>query len=730
MAEALPKALVDPPWSRAPEAPKDDAQILVPGLVPPDDRHIAWLPGEREEWAASQYGKWHGDEWEAAVEQFRDGRMHYPPTQATLLALGPEHLVRPLLADWAPTVTWDFAHSLRPIIGRFEGDARDVAVRLGRSNPHGTGPALLPFLDAEVARLMADWLYRLKSAQPLAREWFGRHGLAAVPYLVPDALGKRRAARRTAVHALRWIHEEVGGDVAEAARVHGDEAAKAVAELLATAPRYVPAHQQAAKPPVLPAWVEPGALPPPVLRGGRELPADAVRTFVLLLAMAERPDAYPGVEDAVAEAAAACEPASLTAFAWGMFEAWRTAGMPGRSGFVLPALGRFGDAETVRRLTPLIREWPGQSGHDRAVAGLDALVAIGERSGDMALIELSRIARKVKYKGLQRQAEIRLQRLAADRGLTADELADRLVPDFGLDAAGTMTLDYGPRRFTVGFDEQLKPYVTGDDGKRRKALPKPGAKDDPDLAPAAYARFAALKKDVRAIAGDQAARLESAMVAGRRWTPADFRAFFVDHPLIWHVAKRLVWTTGAAASDTAAFRLAEDRTPTDVNERPFTIPDAAHVGIAHPLHLGEEVAAWSELFADYEILQPFPQLGRPVLTLDEGEGEDGRLARFEGLSVPYGKILGLTRAGWVRGTPQDGGIEEWISKQVAPDRHVVIDLNPGIAVGYVNMTSTQTLTRVRMAPAPHSADPPIPHGFADLDPVVLSELLLDLESLL
>jgi hypothetical protein len=59
-------------------------------------------------------------------------------------------------------------------------------------------------------------------------------------------------------------------------------------------------------------------------------------------------------------------------------------------------------------------------------------------------------------------------------GLTAEQLADRLVLDFGLDAQGRLTLDYGPSRFVVGFDEQLKPCMVDDDAMRREDLPEPG----------------------------------------------------------------------------------------------------------------------------------------------------------------------------------------------------------------------------------------------------------------
>ena len=94
---------------------------------------------------------------------------------------------------------------------------------------------------------------------------------------------------------------------------------------------------------------------------------------------------------------------------------------------------------------------------------------------------------------------------------TADQLADRLVPDFGLDDDGSLILNFGDRRFRVGFDEQLKPTIADEDGARRKVLPKPGSKDDPTLAPAAYALFTGLKKDVKSVAADQIRRFEQAI---------------------------------------------------------------------------------------------------------------------------------------------------------------------------------------------------------------------------
>src|SRR5204863_4660248 len=97
----------------------------------------------------------------------------------------------------------------------------------------------------------------------------------------------------------------------------------------------------------------------------------------------------------------------------------------------------------------------------------------------------------------------------------------------------------------------------------------------------AHKRFAALKKDLRSVADDQIRRLERAMVTQRRWSTAEFRELIVGHPLLWHIARRLVWVS----DDGRSFRLAEDRTLADAHDDTLTLDDRARVGIAHPLHL-------------------------------------------------------------------------------------------------------------------------------------------------
>ncbi|MEU8310123.1 DUF4132 domain-containing protein [Actinomadura sp. NPDC048955] len=709
--DEVPAVLADPPWLH-PRRP------VLTGLTVPEPR-LVWREGEREEWLRwdPKTEKPDDPDWEALVEAYTSAG--HDSGNVPLMVYGPEELIRPLMPRWKGYgVRW--AHVwMRPLAARYELDALPSAIRTAKAFPDYCCAPLMPYLDGGVATFMAGGLVKRGALLVPARQWFGRHGLDAVPLLVPAALSDKPKDWRSAETALRYVRDLRGldGVVAAARDAHGEEAAEALRTLLSTPP----VETGLDKAPAIGAWVDPTPLPQVLLRGrDRALPRDAVDHLVGMLAL---PTSY-GVE----ELAEAFAPGTLAEFGWALFRQWLDAGKPSKDAWALRQLGRTGDDDTVRLLTPVIRAWPGEGGHKNAVHGLDVLAEIGT---DAALMHLHGIAQKVKFKGLQAEAQERIRQVAKRLDLTTEQLADRLVPDFGLDAEGGMTLDYGPRKFLVRFDEQLKPFVADEDGKRRTSLPKPGAKDDPELAPAAHKAFAGLKKDVRTVAADQLRRLEQAMVTRRRWTPAEFGEYIVRHPLVWHIARRLVWLAEDGGT-TAAFRIAEDRTFADAGDEVFALPGTARVGVAHPLDLGDAVKAWTEVFADYEITQPFPQLARPVHALTEQERGSGRLERFEGLKLPFGDVLGLVKLGWERGAPLDAGVERWIYRRVADRRYVVIDLDPGFAVGALDATGDhQVLDYVWLATEPTDFWPSrgTPLTFGELHPVMASEILSDLTAL-
>jgi hypothetical protein len=105
------------------------------------------------------------------------------------------------------------------------------------------------------------------------------------------------------------------------------------------------------------------------------------------------------------------------------------------------------------------------------------------------------------------------------------------------------------------------------------------------------------------------------------------------------------------------FRVTEDRTFADIQDQPTTLDGVGEVSIVHPLHLSEEERnAWGGLLGDYEIIPPFPQLGRVVYRLEGEERQATVLHRFATSKIPGVSLaVVLEKTGWQRGTLHDHG---------------------------------------------------------------------------
>ncbi|MFI5843795.1 DUF4132 domain-containing protein [Catenuloplanes sp. NPDC051500] len=582
----------------------------------------------------------------------------------------------------------------------------------------GLGPALLPellsVLDSEGwgsdgSRLVVSMI----AIMPTDEAFTALLDRPGNRFVLP---GLHEAASRFPRRAMRLLAEDGTAHAAELLRGHvarhpeiattllpdlSGAAAPRVRDLLAgTAVAEAPADRL---PPLLTgplpkkttisAWVDAETLPRVELRDGAgALPAEAMHHLLLQLAAAN-----PAVKDVIA-------PGDLAALGWTLFMRWRAADAPSKDGWALRSLTITGDDDTVRRLAPIIRAWPGEGGHARAVIGLDVLAGIGT---DVALMHLHGISQRLKFRGLRERAAAKIGEVADRLGLTPDQLADRLVPDLGLDTDGTLRLTDGQREFVVGFDAQLQPYVTGADGTRLKTVPR--------TATDAYARFAALKKDTRTLARDQLDRLEKAMVSGRRWTAAEFRAHLAGHPLLGHIVRRLIWGVYDGDVLTASFRVAEDRSFAGLDDSTLTVPDDAIIGVAHPVELGDATTAWAEVLADYEIAQPFGQLDRAVFRPAPADVE-AVLDR----PAPVHRLLALEKRGWRRTAPMDAGIQWGIFASLRGGGLVEIDLDPGISIGDPGDMGSQSLRKLRVTR--DRVEVPLDR----LHPVALSELIRDL----
>lgn len=590
------------------------------------------------------------------------------------------------------------------------------AARLGRSE------GLLALAEAGVASTALATPYAKlllgKRAPTFAKRWLAKHLAHAVAGLVPAAL--RGSDVDAGLAGLRMLAATHRDEVLRLSSLHGKEATEAIEEALSRdafddVPKKIPA---------LPPFAHPSLHPPLLLRAsGHALPESAVVSLLTMLAFSRAESPYAGV----LAARELLEPRSADAFAWSLFSQWEAGGRDGND-WVLLSVGHLGGDECARKLTPKIRAWPGESAHAAAVKGLDALATIGS---DIALMYLHGIAQKLKFKGLQEKARQKIDEIAEARGLSAAELSDRLVPDLNLDADGSRVLDFGARSFRVIFDETLKPHLKDGSGKVLSDLPKPGKADDAAKAKEATEIWKGLKADSKAIAQQEVLRLEQIMCMQRRIDPQAFATFFVEHPLVIHLTKRLIWGAYRDGTLLSCFRVAEDRSYADADDAAYTVPEGATVGLVHRLELPPEAGAkLGQILGDYELLQPFDQLSRATYTVTDAEKSGSSITRPT-FKAKLGKLLGLENRGWRKGPAEDAGWV-WRMEKALPGG-IIVELplgtganDGGICMGWMEGTPTEqaitgfTLRGVR----DHR-----PEKIESVSPVLMSELLRDIELL-
>ncbi|MCB9593612.1 MAG: DUF4132 domain-containing protein [Sandaracinaceae bacterium] len=557
--------------------------------------------------------------------------------------------VAPFAHDVVAHLGFDAVGPLRAmLLGRFSDSSVDVVARaLGRIGSDAAGRVLMP-------------LAAVRPLRPRAVSWAKRHPERAVRILTSlideptdEALDLAEASD------IRSPLEALLGELAPAPPRRSTEW-----------PRETPAPlREAAK---RPAFLVPERLPRLTLRDGRELPEAAVLGLARLL---REPD-----EAELRAVRGACDPDRLAEVAMALFEQWLAHGADAKASWAVMGLGHFGRDAQIEQLLPYLAEWQQRGAHRRAGTLLDAIATMGTEA---ALFELDRVARKDRYRKLRARATEAVAKAGAALGLSGEELEDRLAPTLGLDARGATSLDLGGRTLAVTFDETLTPRVGG-----RATFPRRRVSDDPALHAEASARFRALRKKASEVAEQQVTRLERMMIHERDVSLADFHEHFVMHPLVRHLVTRLVW----GAYD-RTFRVADDGSLADVEDDAVELRPGARVRLPHTLRLSEEARIrWAEVLADYELVQPFEQLGRRVYVPSAEERRAAHLLRSEGRVVDWPALVRLERAGFVRST-RDGLRYTNFDGSVA-GAAVRVVAHPGLHVGDPTGSGEQRLVEV------------------------------------
>jgi hypothetical protein len=480
-------------------------------------------------------------------------------------------------------------------------------------------------------------------------------------------------------------------------------------------------------------WLDLAALPPLPTTSGEPLSELGLTFLIAKQAKHKTIEPTPDVVPLLAH----FDRAATTDFALALFEKWLASPQVAADRWVLVLVGVLADKRGISVLKAPIQSWADNSRHKMAEYAAQAIALI---PGDEALTILDGLANRYrsKYKNIGRACREALEAAALARGVSLDDLADLIVPDFGFDAdrQRTFTWDDGELIAVMGPDSKFS-WINPETDKETKAMPAA----TPDEV---KTEVKALNKLLRESIKGQTARLELCLVRQRRWTVARWQELFEVNPLLQSFAARLVW--GVYDEEgllQRTFRRYPNGILADAGGEMVELENVAgFVGIIHPLELDDEaLSAWREHLGRMKVKPPFPQLDRPVARLDPQHGNRKEIGVADKVCLSYGTFRSRAeKRGWQRGSVVDaGGISSYC--KVFPGAGVEVYLfTEDIYIGCDPM-DPMTLGVAYFAKAgsvevgsytydePGSGDDPRVLSFGQVPPVVYSETISDLEAI-
>ncbi|MFC6023572.1 DUF4132 domain-containing protein [Plantactinospora solaniradicis] len=389
----------------------------------------------------------------------------------------------------------------------------------------------------------------------------------------------------------------------------------------------------------------------------------------------------------------------------------------------------------------------------RKVAGLGprspkianaGVYALSRLPSEDALAQIARLAARVTFKGTLKELNAALDARAAALGLSRDEVEELAVPAYGLTEVGRRVEHFGSASATLDATSGTVTVTWRNGaGKVVKSVPASVRSEHPEQ----LAEFKAAVKDVEKMLSAQAERLDRQFLGQRVWEFEAWRSRYLDHPLVGTLARRLIWLVDdvPCAYGDGALRTHEDK----------EIAAGGSVRLWHPI--GREVVevlAWRAWLEARRVTQPFKQAHREVYLLTAAE-ENTRLYsnryaahilrqhQFHALAAARGwrnrlRLMvddayepatrelpqwGLRAEFWIEGIGDDWGADTTESGaylRIATDQVRFYPINAPEHYAHAGGGGYEQWVH-------QDAEPTEPVPLADVPPLVLSEVLRDVD---
>ncbi|MFN0200822.1 MAG: DUF4132 domain-containing protein, partial [Bacteroidia bacterium] len=318
--------------------------------------------------------------------------------------------------------------------------------------------------------------------------------------------------------------------------------------------------------------------------------------------------------------------------------------------YLLTLVTLFGNEDTMERVKARVGKLV-DLGRGKMAENIVHALALNGSNKSLRAIEFFSRKYASKQKNIGAAALQAFDIAAKERGITAFELADLITPNFGFEGL-YKTFYIGEKEYRAFIDNQFKLAYLDEDNKKTATLPKAASAELKE-------EFKAVGKEVREVVKSQSLRMEHYMVTQRRWQVEDWQAFYLNNPVMFVYAMKLIWGVFDEEGNLIdTFRVTEDVELLNIEYEEIELESPNTVGMIHPLMIEEDVKmAWQQQLAEDKIEPIFPQLNRPVKFPEEEEKARKILKNFVGKAFNGGQLRGkLEKSGWLRGSVIDAGM--------------------------------------------------------------------------
>jgi hypothetical protein len=234
-----------------------------------------------------------------------------------------------------------------------------------------------------------------------------------------------------------------------------------------------------------------------------------------------------------------------------------------------------------------------------------------------AAAELSRLNQLIKQPSARKILEKSLDKAAELSGQTREDLEEFTVPTYGLEVEGCLKQSFNDftAEYRIFGSEAFQLLWRKADGKLQKSIPA-------EVKEKQSAELKNLKRaiqDIGKMLPAQRQRIERLLASEREWDFDIWRQRYLDHSLLAHLSRRLVWHFRQDSQSAPGIWL--NGKIVDVHDQPLDWLSAkTKVRIWHPLGQDlQTVAGWRNWFETHQVTQPFKQAHREIYILTDAE---------------------------------------------------------------------------------------------------------------